>query len=303
MFKFLIISLIPTISLATDLEASAILAQQGCFHVTYESRETGTFDPTNPERSRYFRTGATELVVADKVSNDEIILQHVTQFEGAGENHWGQVWKRNPEIVIEFQGDLTWKKNAVPDSQGKWSQYVTQVDMSPRYDCAAGWQIQGNVREWACRSWSPLPRREYGRKDYNVLERNNRHIITHDGWIHHQENRKILVQNGKVIPVATELTINTYDRLPMSECSVASAHWSKQGPTWSLVRDAWSNVIDPREVLKFHGEVVNGKTLWMKLFELVAAKTPSPTEDIAFKQSISDAISEYLVEEKPLKAK
>jgi len=274
-------------------ETDAILAQQGCFHVTYESRETGTFDPANPNRSRYFRTGTTELVIADRVSDDEIILQHVTQYQGMGENHWSQVWRRSPETVLDFEGELTWRRKPVSERDGKWSQHVTQVDMSPRYDCAAGWRIEGNVREWGCRSWSPIPRREFGRKDYNVLERHNRHIITHDGWIHHQENRKLLVREGKVTPVATELTINTYDRLPLSECAVAEAHWARYGRSWGAVRDVWAELASVRPVLRFRAEVLGGKPLWLRLFELVDARTP---DDGAFRAGVQSAISEYLAE-------
>lgn len=296
MLKYFILTMIPTLAFAADPEVEAILAQQGCFHVTYDSRETGTFDPANPERSRSFRSGATEIVIADKITDNEIILQHVTQFEGVGENHWGQVWKRNPIEVLEFQGDQTWKKNPVGYPPKKWSQFVTQVDLSPRYDCAAEWRIQGHVREWSCRSWSPLPRREYGRKDYNVLERHNRHIITHDGWIHHSEGRKILVKNGKITPVATELTINTYERRPMSECSVAETHWKTKAPTWSLVREAWNEVLTPRSLLKFRGEALNGKTLWMRIFELVEGKSPDPAQNNIFKNEVREAITEYLAE-------
>ena len=44
---------------------------------------------------------------------------------------------------------------------------------------------------------APLPRREYTkRNDYNVLKRINRHEIKDFGWVHEQDNLKILRENS-----------------------------------------------------------------------------------------------------------
>lgn len=48
---------------------------------------------------------------------------------------------------------------------------------------------------WENKTSSPLPRREYTKRDdYNVMLRGNRHEITDYGWMHEQDNDKMIRQ-------------------------------------------------------------------------------------------------------------
>jgi hypothetical protein len=169
------------------------------------------------------------------------------------------------------------------------------VDQSPRYDCAAEWKIDGGVKEWACKSWSPLPRREGVREDYGVLERGNRHLITENGWIHLQENRKLIVKDGVVKPIAAELTVNTYDRIDEKECAPAVDLWKKDGPAWRVVRGMWRELMASRSSMKFRSEKLGGMYLWMRLFMLVEEQTTTPVDEAKFRAKVKAAIEEFLL--------
>ena len=54
---------------------------------------------------------------------------------------------------------------------------------------------------------APLPRREYTKRDdYNLMRRGNRHEIVHDGWIHEQDNLKIIRNNTDFV-LAEEINL------------------------------------------------------------------------------------------------
>ena len=69
---------------------------------------------------------------------------------------------------------------------------------------------------WENYTDAPLPRRERTiRSDYNVLNRGNRHEIREIGWVHDQNNKKIVRSENKDLVIAMEKGYNTYKELKM----------------------------------------------------------------------------------------
>ena len=82
--------------------------------------------------------------------------------------------------------------------KGKWVQSVWEVSDAPRYQGASNWVTTDGITFWQnTAGMAPLPRREYSvRDDYNILKRTNRIILTNNGWVHEQDNQKIIRGEG-----------------------------------------------------------------------------------------------------------
>ncbi len=100
----------------------------------------------------------------------------------------------------------------------------------------------------------PLPRREHTvRSDYDILIGRNRHTITPKGWIHEQDNRKIILSNNKDTSdqkwdigsevLAFEIGVNRYDLIEGFNFSDGHEYWRKTSLFWSNVRDTWSTLL------------------------------------------------------------
>jgi hypothetical protein len=81
------------------------------------------------------------------------------------------------------------------DVRGAWTQAVSQVDDSPRYEASGRWEHFANVSTWqSAPTWRPLPRREFSvRKDYEVLIGTNSPHDHPTGWVQEEENLKVVL--------------------------------------------------------------------------------------------------------------
>ena len=122
---------------------------------------------------------------------------------------------------------------------------------------------------WENTTDAPLPRREYTkRSDYNVTLRTNRHEITKDGWVHDQDNSKIVRENGKEdFILADEKGFNTYNRVDDSKCEAAAKWWEENKEFWAVVRDTWDSIYKRNKDLELHAKV-DGKRLYEVLFSM-----------------------------------
>ena len=180
-----------------EKDRKAILAMSGKFDVEFTFKETVPLVP-GYELKQPYRADALEIVKVVEDHENLIVLQHILLAEIGPVmqvvKHWGQVWKYEDPVMVEYQGKRTWKKRTLPAAEvkGTWTQLVTQVDDSPRYESWGKWTHEGNRSAWTSKdTCRPLPRREYTkRSDYDILRAVNRHVITPEGWVHEQENRK-----------------------------------------------------------------------------------------------------------------
>ena len=201
-------------------DRAAILAMSGAFEVEFNFEETVSLDEGYKLKKPYL-ADAYELVEVAQDTGKSITLQHllvVGDEDGPVViKHWGQVWKYEDRRTLNYEGGNTWLPvtHSNADVEGTWTQFVTQIDESPRYKAFGAWVHTANTSIWTSRlSTRPLPRREYTkRKDYDLLMVTNRHVITPEGWVHQQENSKLVSREGKRKFLCMERGLNQYRRV------------------------------------------------------------------------------------------
>jgi hypothetical protein len=184
--------------------------------------------------------------------------------------HWREEWTYENPVVWKYQGDKVWTKQVLSPEQvkGKWTQTVWEVSDEPRYQGYSQWVSLDNKVIWQNTTDAPLPRREYStRSDYNILKRTNRLSINDSGYIHEQDNQKIIRKDGKDQLLAEEKGINSYKRLDDKECAAAKLYWEKNKVFWTKVRKTWEDYISTQNTISLKTKV-EGKVLNEYLFAL-----------------------------------
>ncbi|MGY5353685.1 DUF6607 family protein [Wenyingzhuangia sp. IMCC45467] len=294
------------ITLATLLASTVLSAQKkedqkaiksmcGCYEVNFNFAETFEYsNDTNYVASAVKHDKALEWVQLVEDDKDKISLQHLL-IVGAPKRqfivkHWRQDWLYENRDLYEFNYDTKWTYRQLPKKEVKktWTQKVYQVDDSPRYEGFATWVHVDGKSFWENTTTAPLPRREYTkRNDYNVTLRRNRQEITPTGWIHNQDNDKIIRTQGQSdVLLAQEKGLNTYVKVEDSKCKAAQDWWTKNKNTWALVRAKWNQVYGRNHNLELRDKV-DGKPLYKYLF----------ADDFSGKEAdINSLIDSYIVE-------
>ncbi|WP_435263378.1 DUF6607 family protein [Tenacibaculum sp. nBUS_03] len=273
-------------------DREAIKNMCGCFEVTFNFAETFNYSKDSLYKPSKTKTDKAlewaQLIVDDK---NEISIQHLLQV-GNPQNpyivkHWRQDWVYQNRDFYMFNGDNNWIYQNKPKSEVKkqWTQKVYQVDDSPRYEGSGSWVHIDGKSYWESTTDAPLPRREYTkRSDYNVTERGNRHEITSYGWLHDQDNKKIIRKEGsKDVVLASEKGYNTYVKVPDSRCKGAQDWWKKNTGKWKLVRNKWNEVYGRKSNLSLESKVKN-KPLYKHLF----------SDKITQEKEINEAIESFV---------
>ena len=238
-------------------DRAAILGMAGEFAVTFHFQETVGFQ-SGYELKKPYTEDAQELVLVAKNEPRQIELQHLLLAGGEVIKHWRQVWTFEDTRVCEFRGSDTWRMRdlGADEARGTWTQLVTQVDDSPRYESYGRWTHDAGVSTWTSgHTWRPLPRRESGRsKEYQVIAGTNRHTLTPAGWVHEQDNTKTAVTDGKATAaIAREIGVNTYRCLRPDEkadFTAARQMWEKDGTFWNQVTATWLEVQRTQPVIQ-----------------------------------------------------
>ena len=266
-------------SLEQDREA--ILAMAGNYKVTFDFTETVPF-VDGYELKKPYITGGDEVVRVIADDGTFISLQHILVVGGDDKfpvKHWRQDWIYEPAFVFEFVGQNKWRKRVLSNAErrGKWAQLVYQVDDGPRYAGIATWHHENGVSAWTSpASLRPLPRRDATKRDdYDAILAVNRHAITPAGWVHEQDNSKLILTGGPQILVR-EIAVNTYTKSDDFDIAIADDYWAATKDYWANVRDVWTRLEqdyaafaltiqgEPEELynqlLEIAGDVQNGKT-------------------------------------------
>lgn len=258
----------------------------GCYEVKFKYAETFSPDPDYKYRDRDDMSEGLELIVPVEISDKKIILQHLLLItDSMVIKHWREDWTYEEPILWKYDGDMRWTRSPSNTNKGKWTQSVWEVSDAPRYQGSGEWiNLDGKVL-WQNTSDAPLPRREYtSRNDYNVLRRTNRISLTPDGWVHEQDNQKIIRTNGADKLLVEEKGFNTYMRTNSSKCAAAKAFWDKHQDFWIKVRAGWADIMSNSSALKIK-TAVDGKPLYVHLDILekelarVSSKQSARTEE------------------------
>lgn len=234
-------------------DRAAILAMAGDYRASFDFLETILFEPGDTP-ARPYRSWGTERVYVIEDRGDFISLQHIMVMYAIDEQgrrqgpfvqkHWRQDWQYEPRRVLVFAGDEQFETRAVAreERRGAWSQTVYQVDDAPRYGSLGRWVHSADASIWeGGEAWRPLPRREHTvRSDYQVLAGRNRHTILPSGWVHEQDNLKLVLAGGETRRLAREIGVDRYERLHNFDFAGADAYWMATASFWALVRHGWA---------------------------------------------------------------
>ena len=269
---------------APERDRRAILAMAGTFRTSFDFLEVvgfrGGFVPDRP-----YQSWGTEYVYVIRNEPRLVSLQHVLVMFLQGSDgkvegpfvtkHWRQEWRYEDPELLTYRGHETWAKERIPRDavRGTWTQAVSQVDDSPRYEAYGRWQHFGNVSTWeSSPTWRPLPRREFSvRKDYDVLIGTNRHTITPTGWVQEEDNLKVVLDDrgrpAAAEPVlAKEIGLNRYERLTDFDDSAGRRYQERTEPFWNEVRAAWDDVAARHDAFTLRAAPDRGQ-LFVPLFE------------------------------------
>ena len=257
-----------------ELDKEAIKKMCGCFEVTFNFAETFNYSNDslyNPSKNKVSKGLEWAQLVIDK--ENQIEIQHLLQV-GSPEHpmivkHWRQNWLYENTNLYSYNADNVWtyESKSADEVAGQWTQKVFQVDDSPRYEGSATWVHVDGKSYWENTTPAPLARREYTtRSDYNMILRGNRHEITDYGWLHDQDNHKIIKEKGEQdFLLAKEKGYNTYVKVEDSRCKAAANWWKENKSKWEIVRSQWNEVFNRNKDLVLK-EKVDNEVLYKHLF-------------------------------------
>lgn len=240
-------------------EKNAIRNLCGCFEVTFKYAETFASDTAYQYPKSYYAKGL-EWVVAEEVANGKLVLQHLLVVADTMiVKHWREDWEYEKESWWAFDKEAVWNKRVITPAaaKGTWTQTVWEVDDAPRYQGSSKWMHNNAMYYWEHTTDAPLPRREYTkRNDYNVMQRRNRIVVDDKGWVHEQDNKKLLrITGAPDLLIAEEKGYNVYTRTNVARCKVANDWWASHRVFWHQVRDAWDELLTKKQVVKLHARV------------------------------------------------
>lgn len=233
----------------------------GCFQVDFKYAETFSPDAAYKYHEREETGGTAELALPVEITPGKVVIQHLLV---VGQNtvvkHWREEWSYENPVIWRYKGDKTWVKEILPAEKvkGKWTQTVWEVSDEPRYQGYSRFADLDNKIIWQNTTDAPLPRREYSvRSDYNILQRTNRLNITDSGYVHEQDNKKIIRLNGRDSLLVEEKGLNIYKRIPDQECDAAMEYWKKNERYWGRVRKTWNDYIATHDSVSLKSRVDN----------------------------------------------
>ena len=272
-------------------DQKAIKDMCGCYEVEFKFAETFSYpkDSASYKPSATKQEGALEWVQLVEDQPGKISLQHLLI---VGNNHivkhWRQDWEFENTRFLDYNGSgLTYKELPAEKVKGQWTQRVFEVDDRPRYQGSSSWVHVDGRHFWENTTNAPLPRREYSkRSDYNITKRTSVHEIVKTGWVHDQDNDKIIRgEHGKEYLLAQEKGRNTYTKVEDSRCKAAQDYWKEHKDMWAKVRNRWDAEFAKSRDLEVKSEV-DGKHLFMHLFAL---------KNTATQEEVNQIIDQFIV--------
>ncbi|MCY4561976.1 MAG: hypothetical protein OXC03_06720 [Flavobacteriaceae bacterium] len=239
-----------------ELDKQAIKIMCGCYEVGFNFIETFSFSEDSlykPSETKHM--SALEWVKLLEDDEDKIVMQHLLIVGGDERptivKHWRQDWLYENQTSYDYDADNRWKYVSYTADQvkGKWTQRVSQVDDTPRYEGRATWVHVDGKSSWESKADAPLPRREHTvRNDYNVMKRTNHILVYNDHWIHDQDNDKIVRRNGEPdVLLAQEKGHNVYKKVADEKCIAAQKWWKENHQHWDSVRREWDEIFSKKE--------------------------------------------------------
>jgi hypothetical protein len=279
-----------------EQDRAAIKSLAGYYKVTFNYAETFATDSAYKFYPRYKSWGYEWATIVED-SPKKIAIQHLLVVgDSMVIKHWREDWVYEPASMLAFDKESAWKKLALKgtESKGRWVQKVYQVDDSPRYEGIGTWTHVDGRHEWQSRTDSPLPRREFTkRNDYNVLNRGNRIYLTDKGWMFEQDNNKVVRSAGGDKIIAQEKGFEEFTRADEAKFAYAKKWWSEQQAYWKDARAAWDEVFVKNPTIKL-ADKKDGKRLYDRLFEMAETASKEKWSPAKNKEESIKMINSYL---------
>lgn len=298
-FAFIWVLLLPlAVKAQPQNEVDNIMQLCGCYDVTFKYTETFRTD-SNYQFHDDKIAHARELVLPIENKDGKISLQHMLIVnDNYIIKHWREDWTYEQPTILNYQGNKTWTKETLKPEQvkGKWAQTVWQVDDIPRYGGYSSWINNDNKTYWENTAYAPLPRREYTkRKDYNIMLRTNRIIVTDKGWVHEQDNQKIIRNGNHDSLLVKEKGINSYVKIDDNLCAKAKLHWAENVDFWKAVRAQWDKYISNTDKLALH-TTVEEKRLFEYFYELEYSWKEEKWNKKELSKKIEETMSKFVIQ-------
>ncbi|QXV66131.1 hypothetical protein INP83_03285 [Mucilaginibacter sp. 21P] len=253
-----------------DQDRAAIKSLAGYYKVTFNYAETFAADTAYKFHPRYHSWGYEWATIVED-SPKKIAIQHLLVVgDSTVIKHWREDWVYEQPTMLQYDKDNTWKKVTLKPAEvkGRWVQKVYQVDDSPRYESIGTWVHVDGRHEWQSKTDSPLPRREFTkRNDYNVLARGNRIYLTPQGWMYEQDNNKVVRSASGDKVIAQEKGYEEFTKVDEAKFAYAKKWWAGQQGYWADARKAWDDIFAKSPSIKLAGKK-DGKLLYEQLFDL-----------------------------------
>jgi hypothetical protein len=259
-----------------EQDRADILAMAGNYRVSFNMQESTRWDP-NYEVLEPKRSGGNEVVRVIEDTGRVIRLQHMLVITGDDDKsmiikHWRQDWEYEPAKVLVYSDRNTWTWEDVPEKMrtGRWSQTVYQVDDSPRYGGWGQFETQAGIRRWRSNwTWRPLARRDAVRNPvYDRYYSINRQQPSPDGWVHWQDNTKMGIKDGKLVPIVQEYVLNTYIKYDQYDVKAADDYWAATKDYWVAIRAEWDRVATAKGGIAIQEEAQTGTVISGRLLEM-----------------------------------
>jgi hypothetical protein len=274
----------------------------GCYTVSFKYAETFSPDAKYKFHDREEMI-ATELALPIEKTDKKIVIQHLLVVQDTVViKHWREEWVYEPDFMYQFMGNRVWTRKPLTEDErkGKWLQTVWEVSDEPRYQGLSAWIQNDGKTYWESSADAPLPRREYTvRNDYNIMHRRNRIILTQDGYMHEQDNDKVLRTGTTDKLLVQEKGYNSYFRMDDAECKRAGDWWAKNQQFWIAVKDKWESLMAGHQTVSLK-PTVQDKMLHEVLFALWREWK---TDKTFTNQRISDAIDQFVIKGQPAGAR
>lgn len=275
-----LVALVLSVSAASAQDAKdrqAIANICGCFQVDFRYAETFSPDTAYRFPPRY-HTWALELAYPEEAGPRKYVIQHLLLVDDSTViKHWREDWTFEQRDRWVFDHDASWSHivSSADSVHGAWTQSVWEVNDAPRYQGVARWLVVNGKYVWENTTDAPLPRRDYThRNDYNVMERTNRIYPTDSGWVHEQDNRKLIRMEGEAErEIAEEKGYNVYRRVDSNRCAAAAAWWRAHRAFWNTVRAGWDETLRDRRTVRLLAKV-DGRYLFEELDALETGVSP-----------------------------
>jgi hypothetical protein len=273
----------------------------GCFEVAFKYAETFAPSADYKFHEREEIGGTAELALPIEVGDKKVVIQHLLVVSPTViVKHWREEWTYENPVIWRYKGDRTWVKETVPAEQvkGKWTQTVWEVADEPRYQGFSQFvNLDGKII-WQNTTDAPLPRREYSvRSDYNVLKRTNRMNITDNGYVHEQDNQKIIRSKDADKLLVEEKGLNTYKKIDEKECAAAKDYWEKNKEYWGKVRKIWADYISTHDTISLKN-IIHNKFLHEYLIDLAKEYAAKKISDADIDGRIKAEIARFIGREK-----